>query len=406
MARLTMRRGPDIGTIYEINDDVITIGRGTKNTIVVQDPEVSRDHCRLVRTASGYELYDLQSQSGTYINGRRVDDPQIIPAGALIELGDMVTLEYESDLPAEPTTLEELPMVPPFFLTPEDQFYLVLHGGREGERVYPLQADKISIGRDLSNDIVVQDPEVSRWHVLLRRAMSGYTVEDSGSTNGTTINGQRLAGTHELHIDDMIELAPNSRLRYVREVTASMPPITIEPPGVPVRPRTTFLLSNRETQDTVRPEFMSMQGRLQTTSVGTGLARGALMNHIFVAYAREDWERAVAPLMLALQDAGMAVWVDQYLVHGGDDWRAAVDQALNECWLMVLVLSPEALDSRHVKLQYRYFINREKPLLPFAYKPVGKLPPEFSGRKVIHYDQNDPKHSYQRLIFEILQSRR
>ena len=405
MARLTMRRGPDIGIVYELTSDSLTIGRGAKNDIVVQDPEVSRIHCQLVRVQGGYEVHDLNSQSGTFVNGRRVQGAQALPAGALIELGDMVTLEYEGDSFTQGRDQKELPLVPPFILTPDDQFYLVLNAGRDDERVYPLQADQVTVGRDLSNDIVVQDPEVSRWHVRLARATSGYTVEDTGSTNGTMINGQRLSGVQPLRIDDTIELAPNSRLRYVREVTTSLPPISVEAQP-PAAPKTTALLTNRETQDALRTEFMAVQGKWHTTQLGTGMARGALVNHIFLAYAREDWEGMVAPLMVTLQDAGISVCVEQYLMQGGDDWRAAVEQALSECWLMVLVLSPEALESRFVKWQYRYFINREKPLVPLGYRAVGKLPPEFSGLEVMRYDDNDPKRSTQRLIYEILQKRR
>ena len=397
MTRLIMRRGPDTGTVYEIKSSIVTIGGGSKNDIVIVDNEVSRNHCRLVRVENHYQLEDLGSHSGTFVNGRRVSEPRALVTGCLIELGDTITLAYEYDPKAEQQETGEVVIVSPFLPTEDDHYYLILRVGPEAERTYPLKDDQIIIGRDLSNDIVVQDPEVSRAHIRLTREKNGYRVEDLNSTNGTHINGKRLEGTYSLHVDDMIELAPNSHLRYVREVNAE--PIPIEPN------KTTALLTNRDTQNTLRPEFMSMQGKRHTTRLGTGITQGSLVNHIFLAYAREDWEPVVAPLMLSMQDGGIQVWVEQYLVSGGEDWRAAVEQALAECRLLVLIVSPEALESRHVKLQYRYFINREKPVIPFIYKPVDKMPSEFANILTIPYDQNDSKRSFQRLILEILHKR-
>ncbi len=397
MARLTMRRGPDIGTVYELKSSIVTIGRGSKNDIVIVDNEVSRNHCRLVRNDTGYQLEDLDSNSGTFVNGRRVSDPRSLMSGGLIELGDTITLAYEYDPSTDKRETGDVVVVSPFLPTAEDQYYLILQMGPEAERVYPLKGDNIIIGRDLSNDIVVQDPEVSRRHIRLTRKKNGYAVEDLGSTNGTHVNGLLLDSNYTLRVDDMIELAPNSHLRYAREVNGES--ISIEPNTV--APTS----GNRDTQNSLRPEFMSIQGKRHTTRLGTGVAQGSLTNHVFVAYAREDWETVVAPLMLSMQDGGIQVWVDQYLMLGGEDWRAAVEQALAECRLLVLVVSPAALESRHVKLQYRYFINREKLVIPFLYSPVDKMPHEFANIQAIPYDKDDSKRSFQRLILEILHKR-
>lgn len=53
MAHLIMRRGPEPGTIYRLNTPVITIGRGNRNTIIIHDNEVSREHIRLTLTDGG-----------------------------------------------------------------------------------------------------------------------------------------------------------------------------------------------------------------------------------------------------------------------------------------------------------------------------------------------------------------
>ncbi|MBZ0290532.1 MAG: toll/interleukin-1 receptor domain-containing protein, partial [Anaerolineae bacterium] len=95
----------------------------------------------------------------------------------------------------------------------------------------------------------------------------------------------------------------------------------------------------------------------------------------------------------------------QYLAQGGNDWMAAIEQALRECWLLIVVLSPESVESRYTRLEYRYFINREKPVIPFLYKSVEKMPPELTNLEIIRYDKDNGKRSFQRLILEILHRR-
>ncbi len=105
MLRLVMRRGPTPGAIYVLEGDEINIGRGSKNQIVIRDSEVSREHCRLSRLMDGYEVRDLNSSNGTFINGQRVTGSFVLEPGAILELGDSITLEYDRiQLPAEDTT--------------------------------------------------------------------------------------------------------------------------------------------------------------------------------------------------------------------------------------------------------------------------------------------------------------
>jgi hypothetical protein len=102
-----------------------------------------------------------------------------------------------------------------------------------------------------------------------------------------------------------------------------------------------------------------------------------------------------------LQDANEKVWVDQYLNQGSDDWMVAVEQALSECWLLVVVVSPDSLESRPVRLAYRYFFNRDKPILPLLYTKVADLPRELASLNAIHYDGQNRKHVFDELLTEI-----
>jgi S1-C subfamily serine protease len=84
----------------------------------------------------------------------------------------------------------------------------VLQGldGHENLR-FALDRDSIHIGRSASmNDYAIADDSVSRRHVSLRREQDGWLLEDENTTNGTSLNGQRLVShrTHRLSANDKI----------------------------------------------------------------------------------------------------------------------------------------------------------------------------------------------------------
>jgi hypothetical protein len=98
--RLIVRRGPQPNQIYELNKDIITLGRDITNDIVINDPEVSRHHCRMTRGGGGYTLEDLGSTNGTFVNGQRLTGARPLAGGDTVGLGETVTLGYESTIPA------------------------------------------------------------------------------------------------------------------------------------------------------------------------------------------------------------------------------------------------------------------------------------------------------------------
>ena len=70
--RLIVRRGPQPNQVFELDEDVINLGRDITNHIVINDREVSRHHLRLMRGNDGYTIEDLGSTNGTFVNGKRV----------------------------------------------------------------------------------------------------------------------------------------------------------------------------------------------------------------------------------------------------------------------------------------------------------------------------------------------
>jgi predicted component of type VI protein secretion system len=93
-------------------------------------------------------------------------------------------------------------------------FRIVLRSGPTPGKLFPLEKPEMFIGRDLSNDVVINDPEISRRHSRLFVQNGGYAVEDMGSTNGTSVNGQRLVAPQLLHPGDILTFGERVTLLY------------------------------------------------------------------------------------------------------------------------------------------------------------------------------------------------
>lgn len=64
--------------------------------------------------------------------------------------------------------------------------------GQGNKREYNIQSNFIRIGRDPTNEIVIQDSKVSRNHAVILMENGIYNVKDIGSVNGTYLNGNKL----------------------------------------------------------------------------------------------------------------------------------------------------------------------------------------------------------------------
>jgi hypothetical protein len=116
-----------------------------------------------------------------------------------------------------------------------DSFRLIMRRGPQPNQTYDLNKDIVTIGRDITNDYVINDPEVSRHHMRFTRGAEGYALEDLGSTNGTFVNGQRLSGARPLRSGDMIGLGETVTLTYevVSAARAEDPGAAYTAPGAP-----------------------------------------------------------------------------------------------------------------------------------------------------------------------------
>ena len=86
--------------------------------------------------------------------------------------------------------------------------------GPVGGEVFPLDAGPLSVGRDAGNTLALtQDTTLSRQHARIENTNGSVCVVDAGSSNGTFVNGQKIAGTQTLRPGDELQIGA-SRFRF------------------------------------------------------------------------------------------------------------------------------------------------------------------------------------------------
>lgn len=83
---------------------------------------------------------------------------------------------------------------------------LVVTSGPQRGQSFTIADGAVVLGRETTAELVLDGSMVSRRHARLRSAGGQVLLEDLGSTNGTFVNGDRLAGTHRLTVGDRIRV--------------------------------------------------------------------------------------------------------------------------------------------------------------------------------------------------------
>ncbi len=124
-----------------------------------------------------------------------------IAAAPDLNLGQVrVLAQHSMDELPQTTGMQVIPQAPAPTI-PRNAFFIV-----SGDQVYPLSQTVVNIGRRADNQLIIDDPRVSRLHAQLRAVGGSYTIFDLDSIGGTWVNGER---THQrtLHPGDVISLS-------------------------------------------------------------------------------------------------------------------------------------------------------------------------------------------------------
>lgn len=213
---------------FDLNKDVVQIGRAPGLDIVFDASSsfISRRHAEIIRTAHQYVLIDLNSFNGTLLNGQRITGPSFLRNGDTIRLGIKgPVLNFHQ---------EGLSLKPPKPVSAVDSQSDAAadgpfrHGGVSTQEhsdvddqvpLYVLPFDgrnNYFIGRGPDCYVTLDSLQISQQHAVLTVFNKRIFLEDTGSSNGTFIDGLRLMGKMEVGPQNVIQVGSFSLRVHLR----------------------------------------------------------------------------------------------------------------------------------------------------------------------------------------------
>jgi len=220
-------------TVVPLTRDQYSIGRKEGNTIRLTERNVSREHARLLKRTNGREeprggaaspterskngsgvkdaaqpdggerstfvLEDLTSYNGVFVNGLRISHAQLLSHGDLVQIGDYrIILQDESladviEVSSDSKqTLRDSHNVRAATLLDRPNRLVMLAGPSPGAE-FPLDRDRMTVGRAEDASISINHNSVSRLHCEVHALGDGrFEIVDKGSSNGVRVNGSEL----------------------------------------------------------------------------------------------------------------------------------------------------------------------------------------------------------------------
>ncbi|HLI06920.1 MAG TPA: FHA domain-containing protein [Ktedonobacteraceae bacterium] len=168
-------------------------------------------------------------------NGQTLDPTRLLEPGGTPEPERAGTPEQPTRLPVQEVeqalaqdwqNTAEMERATPLPLTPRIEAAFIIRDGEMAGKSFLLDRPIVTIGRGTESDIVINDVSISRRHAQILRQPTGDYVQDLGSRNGTTLNGEPLSYPHLLHPGDIVCLG-NIRLEYMPVQAAQTTPVPL-----------------------------------------------------------------------------------------------------------------------------------------------------------------------------------
>ena len=230
--------GPSLGQSIAVDSELV-LGREEPDPgHLGGDARLSRRHARIFIDGQGQAIVeDLGSTNGTWVNEERLSAPHICVTGDVLRVGQStfelevappVTERTEADVVAPRTapTVAEMPTPVPVLR--------VTAGPQQGEEI-PL-GQELLIGRSYGEPGALGgDRKLSRRHARIARGPGGvFFIEDTGSSNGTVVNGVQLRRAVALKDGDEIAIGSSvlqaSGLGRAPAADAPLPAAAAAPP--------------------------------------------------------------------------------------------------------------------------------------------------------------------------------
>ena len=220
MPKITLRfANNDMGTWELYDGQPVIVGRSPECTIVIDNPGVSRNHCQFEKRGDFCVAVDLNSNNGTYHNGKRIQqanlndgDEVVIGKHSLVFSAERgAESPVESPMPAAdanfgPNTMM-IDMNRHATSGPDKRGHLTFKS-KKSEQTIMLRKPEYIIGTSPSCDIVVKGFRVSKKHAVIIKDNNGFRIIDVSDKKPTLVNNSPIDRTI-LNRGDVIKIGPN-----------------------------------------------------------------------------------------------------------------------------------------------------------------------------------------------------
>lgn len=198
----------------QLENNIISIGRGASNQVRLGDLTVSRNHARLLwrEEQRSYHIEELQSTNGVFLNGRRLHGTAMLVDGDQFHLGvyDLTFVDHASAEKWTTTMMDALrankalPRRGDTARVPAATRRAILLREENGG-VHLLINDRATIGKSSTADIKVSGAGVEREQAVIARRGKHFYLLNNHDLPNVTINGRPVTNA-QLEFNDRIEI--------------------------------------------------------------------------------------------------------------------------------------------------------------------------------------------------------
>lgn len=172
-----------------------SIGRSSSCDVVLNYPTVSRFHAVISRRKGSWIIFDTGSKTGILVNGEKIKDKSEISDGDSIIFGNAAYYFSAPD-----------------FSDGKDSAYVSALVSMSNSKVYLLENNTCSIGREKSNNIYLNLPTISRSHAKLE-FKDGKWILENFSSNGVYVNSRVVYDSRVLNDGDILDFG-GAKIRF------------------------------------------------------------------------------------------------------------------------------------------------------------------------------------------------